>query len=197
MDWFRDSAALDCLQAVAGAVWAGRRVAMRYESWSKTSDRAVEPLGLVLKAGVKYLAARTPGRVEPLAYRLSAVLSLQVLDETFSTPPDFDLAAWWRRSTARFEAGVYTASARLRVTEEGYMRLCRLSPSLAAAAQDSVAPCEPEGWAEVLVPIESVHHATQEMLRLGDQAVVLEPAALRDALQSIASRMAAGYAAQA
>ncbi len=197
VDWFRGAAAPENLQAVAGAVWASQRIAMRYESWKKTSDRVVEPLGLVLKAGHWYLAARVPGREGALAFKLAAVLSLQVLDQPFTPPPRFDLAAWWRRSTARFEAGVYTTTARLRVTEEGYTRLCRFSPAVAAAAQDSVAPCEPEGWAEVQVPIESVRHATQEMLRLGAEAVVLEPVALRQALQATAARMSAGYGVQA
>ncbi len=196
VDWFRDSAAPEHLQAVAGAVWASQRIAMRYESWKQTSDRVVEPLGLVLKAGHWYLAARVPGHDEPQAFRLAAVLSLQVLDQPFMPPPDFDLAAWWRRSTARFEAGIYTATARLRVTEEGYARLCRFGPAVAAAAQDSVAPCEPAGWAEVQVPIESVRHAAHEMLRLGAEAVVLGPAALRDALRATAAEMVAGYGAQ-
>jgi predicted DNA-binding transcriptional regulator YafY len=196
VDWFRDSAAPEHLQAVARAVWASQRIAMRYESWKQTSDRVVEPLGLVLKAGHWYLAARVPGRDEALAFKLAAVLSLRVLDEPFTPPPGFELASWWRRSTARFEAGVYTATARLRVTEEGYARLCRFSPAVAAAAQDSVAPCEPEGWAEVQVPIESVPHAAREMLRLGAEAVVLEPAALRRALQATAAEMAAGYSAK-
>jgi len=45
----------------------------------------------------------------------------------------------------------------------------------------------------VTVPIESVEHATREMLRLGDEALVLEPAALRDALRATVAQMLASY----
>jgi predicted DNA-binding transcriptional regulator YafY len=197
VDWYRGSAPPPCLHDVAEAVWASRRVAMRYESWKKTSDRTVEPLGLVLKAGIWYLAARSPGRADPGMYRLSNVQHLQLLDETFVPPRDFDLAAWWRASTARFEAGLYTASARLRVTELGFERLLRFSPTVAAAAHDSAMPCWPDGWVEVDVPIESVEHAAHEMLRLGTEAEVLSPPALRAALGRSARQLAAAYAASA
>ena len=196
VDWFRAAAPPAHLQAVADAVWQHRRLAMRYESWQATRDRVVEPLGLVLKAGTWYFAARSVGGSEPRAYRLAAIESLQVTDESFDPPPRFDLAAWWRASTARFEAGVYTATARLWVTETGFARLLRFSPAVAAAANDSAAPVDREGWAEVEVPIESIHHAAVEMQRLGAEAEVLAPAALRTAMAEGAARLAALYACQ-
>lgn len=39
-----------------------------------------------------------------------------------------------------------------------------------------------EGWRRVTIPIESIPHAAAEVLRLGAQAEVLRPAALRRAL---------------
>jgi predicted DNA-binding transcriptional regulator YafY len=67
----------------------------------------------------------------------------------------------------------------------------RFSPHVARAAEDSAMPCEAEGMVEVEVPIESVAHAAHELLRLGDQAEVLEPASLRRALHDTAGRIAA------
>jgi len=192
-DWYRSAEAPACLQQLAEAVWASRRVALRYESWKTTSERTLEPLGLVLKAGTWYLAARSPGRTGPAVYRLSKVLRLQVLAEAFTPPRDFDLSAWWRSTTARFEAGLYTATARLRVNEAGYERLLRFSSAVAAAAESSVMPVWPAGWVAVEVPIESVAHAAQEMLRLGPDAEVLAPARLRRALRRHAARVAALY----
>ena len=194
VDWFRAAAPPTHLRAVADAVWQHRRLAMRYESWQATRDRVVEPLGLVLKAGTWYMAARSVGGSEPRAYRLAAIASLQVTDLSFDPPPRFDLAAWWRASTARFEAGVYTATARLWVTETGFARLLSFSPAVAAAANDSAAPVDREGWAEVEVPIESIQHAAVEMQRLGAEAEVLAPAALRTAMAEGAARLAALYA---
>ena len=194
VDWFRAAALPAHLRAVADAVWRQCRLAMRYESWQATRDRVVEPVGLVLKAGTWYLAARRVGSAEPRAYRLVAIESLQILDDTFDPPPGFDLAAWWRISTARFEAGVYTATARLCVTETAFARLLRFSPAVAAAANHSARPVDREGWAEVEVPIESIQHAAVEMQRLGAEAEVLAPAALRTAMAEGAARLAALYA---
>lgn len=188
-DWFRSAAPPPLLQAVAGAVWQRRRLGIRYASWQRVSQQVIEPLGLVLKAGQWYVAARPLRHAEPRPYRLAAIEQLEVLNESFVPPPHFELAAWWRASTERFEAGVYTATARLRVTEEGYSRLARFSPQVARAAEDSARPCEAAGWVEVEVPIESVAHAAREMLRLGDHAEVLQPAALRSALRDTAMAM--------
>ena len=188
-DWFRAAAAPATLQAVAGAVWNSRRLALRYESWKRVSEQVLEPLGLVLKAGTWYVAARSAGRSEPRPYRLGAIVSLRVLDETFAPPPRFDLAAWWRESTARFEAGLYTDTATLRVSEEGFERLCHFSSAVARAAADNAEPDAEPGWVRTVVPIESLAHASHEMLRLGDQAEILAPAALRQALHSTAAAM--------
>ncbi len=196
VDWFRSAAPPPNLQAVAHAVWQGRRVTMRYESWAAVSQRIVEPLGLVLKAGTWYLAAQAKGRSEVRAYRLSAIETLQVLDETFDAPPRFELSTWWRESTARFESGVYTAHADLQVTEAGFQALCRFSPAVAAAAHDSAQPCWPEGWVRLTVPIESIAHAARELLRLGAEVQVLSPAGLRLALHETACRIAGLHAGE-
>ena len=188
-DWFRSAVPPPQLQSVASAVWNSQRLAMRYESWSRVSDHVVEPLGLVLKAGTWYMAARKAGRNDARPWRLAAIESLRLLDERFAPARNFDLAAWWRDSTARFEAGVYRVSATLRVDQAGFERLCRFGPLVARAAEDTAEPCEDEGWVEVEVPIESVAHAAIEMLRLGEHARVLKPAALRQALVQTVRRM--------
>ncbi len=104
VDWHRAPSAADHLPAIAQAVWSERRVAMRYESWKGEVARRVEPLGLVLKAGVWYLVARAAGDAKGArTYRLSNILELDVTEESFRRPKDFDLAAWWLASTKRFE----------------------------------------------------------------------------------------------
>lgn len=73
----------------------------------------------------------------------------------------------------------------------------RAAGACGANATTSAAPTWPDGWVEVVVPIESVDHAAREMLRLGPEAEALAPPALRRALQEMAQRMAAVYAAPA
>ena len=75
IDWYRGPSATDHLPAIAQAVWGERRVALRYESWKGEVSRRVDPLGLVLKAGVWYLAAQVGNGVR--TYRLSNILALE------------------------------------------------------------------------------------------------------------------------
>jgi predicted DNA-binding transcriptional regulator YafY len=182
IDWFRSAAPPPQLHAVAGAVWQCRRVALRYESWQGERERTVEPLGLVLKAGTWYMAARRAGR-EAHVYRVAAIRALDVLDETFTRPRDFDLADWWARETVRFEAGVYRGEARLAVNESGLGLVQSFSAIVAAAALDSAEPsATQEGRIEIRIPIESIAHAARQLLRLGDDGEVLGPPELRAAL---------------
>ena len=56
--WFRDSEDTPFLADVAAALWHDRRIAVRYRRWgSEEVERELNPLGLVLKAGVWYLVA--------------------------------------------------------------------------------------------------------------------------------------------
>lgn len=64
---------------------------------------------------------------------------------------------------------------------------------MAEAALDNARPCEREAWIETEVPIESIEHATRELLRLGDQGEVLAPPALRTALAEALRRAAGLY----
>ncbi|HSW05841.1 helix-turn-helix transcriptional regulator [Aquabacterium sp.] len=203
IDWFRSAAPPPQLKAVAEAVWLTQRLALRYESWQGVSDRVVEPLGLVLKAGTWYMAAMKTGNKagnaagektsEARVYRLAAIQALELLPETFQRPANFDLAAWWAQAAQRFEAGVYRDEARLRVTELGLQRLMAFNPRVAEAALNSAEPLDEPGWVAVTVPIESIAHAAREMLRLGAEGQVLAPPALREQLAATARAMASLY----
>ena len=66
---------------------------MRYESWKGEVERELEPLGLILKAGAWYLAARAVGgrHAAPRTYRVSNILEMTVGEEAFERPAGFDL----------------------------------------------------------------------------------------------------------
>src|SRR5581483_10665554 len=87
--WFRAEDKVPHLPALAGAVWAGRRVRLRYREGGRIVRRTVDPLGLVLKGGVWYLTARRS--VGMRVYRVSRVTAVRALDEPFERPPDWEL----------------------------------------------------------------------------------------------------------
>lgn len=192
VDWYRGPAATDHLPAIAQAVWGERKIEVRYESWSGTTQRWLEPLGLVLKAGVWYVVASS-GKVAR-TYRLSNILDLAVSSESFVRPKAFDLAAYWVASTQRFEAELYRDEAVLRVTKRGMQQLRALSHAVADAADKSARDDAAPGWQRATIPIESIDHAAGQLLRLGPEAQVLEPASLRKQLTQKIAAMAALYA---
>lgn len=189
-DWYRATPPTEHLTAVAEAVWSEHRIAVRYESWNGVRDRELEPLGLVLKAGAWYMAARAAAGEPARTYRLSNIQALTALGKRFRRPTRFDLAAWWRETTERFEAGLYHGTARLRVSPRGWRLLQQMPPAVAdAAARSQVEDAGVPGWRRVEVPIESIEHAAQQLLRLGAELEVIAPVELRRALLETARRI--------
>ena len=193
--WYQTTDEAERLPVIAEAVWNSRRISVRYESWKGEVARDLEPLGLILKAGFWYLAARAVGgRKEPRTYRVSNILDLMVGEATFERPPGFDLEIWWAETSRRFEADIFTGTATLRLSRDGLKRLAKLGAEQARMAAEAAAGAESgDSWIEVTVPIESVEHAAIDFLRLGPEAEVLAPAALRQALRTAAGRLAQLY----
>ncbi|MES3014928.1 MAG: WYL domain-containing protein, partial [Pseudomonadota bacterium] len=153
----------------------------------------VEPLGLVLKAGIWYMAARAGARAEPRTYRLSNIRALKVLDQHFKPPRDFNLATWWHASTRRFETGVYRDTAQLRASARGLRLLREFSAAVADAVDKTTEKDSKAGWSRVTVPIESVEHAADQLINLGADVEALTPPALRARLRLTAKRLTRLY----
>jgi len=188
--WFRSAEGAELLPRLARAIWDERRVRVGYSRWRGVVDRTLDPLGLVLKAGVWYLAAAVDGGVR--TYRVSSILTLETLDEGFDRPGGFDLAAFWTDASRRYEAGVYHGTALVRASPEGLRRLAELSPALAEA----VATATPaDGWTELQIPIESIAQAASALLGLGAEVEALAPPELRRRMTETVERLAAAYAA--
>ncbi|WP_092530950.1 helix-turn-helix transcriptional regulator [Amycolatopsis arida] len=191
--WHRDIEHLPHLATVAEAVWRARRVAVRYARWDGSEvRRMLEPLGLVLKSGAWYLAARREGRVR--TYRVSRVRELTVLDEEFTRPEDFDLAAYWREWSEQFERRLYPRAAVVRLSPLGRDLVPFYLGSVGARALRA-AGREPDddGWLRVELPVERGRPALGQLLHFGPELEVLEPAELRAEVAEAARRMAATY----
>ncbi len=194
IDWFRGAVPVQYLQAMAHCVWHQHEATMDYESWQGTKQRLIKPLGLVLKAGIWYVVALADASAQPRTYRLSNIHQLKTLNTTFSHPERFNLAAFWRLATQRFEADIYTGTAQLRVSKSGMKRLSDLSATVAQAARKTaVADPDHDGWWLVIVPIESHDHAAGQMLSMGAGVQVLEPPALRLRMKVLLETISAFY----
>jgi predicted DNA-binding transcriptional regulator YafY len=98
--WNRSRDPVPHLPLLQKALWSDRRIRMMYEREDCVSERVLDPLGLVAKGAVWYLVAAVDADIR--SYRVSRVREATILDESFVRPPDFDLAAFWERSSEMF-----------------------------------------------------------------------------------------------
>ncbi len=191
--WFRRLEESEHLAAVARAVWEQRRVRVTYRRGDRTVDRELDPLGLVLKAGVWYLVARAQQDLR--TYRVSRIAATEDLGEPFERPADFELASWWRHSSAQFEKSLQRVPARVRLSPFGARTLPALVDSdLAVAALDNAGPPDTEGWCEVELLLEQDPQiAAGQLLGLGTDVEIVEPPAVRAAFADTARRMAEAH----
>jgi predicted DNA-binding transcriptional regulator YafY len=173
--WFQGPEEHQLLPELATAVWSGRTVQMRYDSWKAVVDRRVSPLGLVLKAGLWYLVAAVDR--QPRTYRVGSILSLVVETTDAQPPPRFDLQRYWSRFTGEYEARMQSERARVRARAAGLKALARVSHAMAQAVA-AAGPANREGWHELEIPIESVEVAAGDLLRLAPQVHALGPPTL-------------------
>ena len=191
--WFRSADEARLLPAIAKAVWNETCLDVRYNRRGAGSVmRKLQPLGLVLKAGIWYLVARTGD--QPRTYRVSNILEMSVRDERFERPKDFDLVRFWTMSSRAYEVGLYRSEAVLRVSPNGMPKLDQLGSVVTQAAAETAAPPDRDGWVRVVIPIESIDQAAADLIRLGTDAEVLEPADLRRRIAATAQGLSTLYA---
>ncbi|MEU4205022.1 YafY family protein [Streptomyces sp. NPDC045470] len=186
--WYREPATPDLLPAVADAVWDDRRIATRYRRKDTEVERELEPYGLVLKAGVWYLAARAG--TDMRVYRIDRFTSVTPLDDRFTRGPDFDLPAFWAERAAQFARSILRDEIVVRLTPAGTRRLRHVTDR--AGAEEALAAAgEPDerGRTTVTLPVESLDVAYSQLLGLGPEAEVLGPPELRERFAAAAGRM--------
>lgn len=196
-EWYRHQADLPELPRIARAVLDQYCLSLTYESWSGVRAWQMQPLGLVLKAGAWYLVANSRSRASS-AYRIRQfkvehISALQVQNQRFERPADFDLAAFWHAALSEFERGLRPLTASLRASPAGLQRLAALGSWAAAAVAGAAAahaalPATdaPPDWQSVDLPIENPEQAALMLLGMGAEVQVLAPPALRQRLGELA-----------
>jgi predicted DNA-binding transcriptional regulator YafY len=178
--WFREEDRVPHLPEIAGALWRGRRLDIRYREGSAVVSRRLDPLGLVLKAGTWYLLAQRRG--EERVYRVSRIVSARERPDASDRPQDFDLAAAWVRRSEAFERSRTPIEVTVRVarSQVRYLRAARI--------------VEPGERPTVIVQFDGLEHALHVLLAYGAQAEVLAPPALRERIAAAAAETVALYA---
>jgi predicted DNA-binding transcriptional regulator YafY len=178
--WFREEDRAPSLPEIAGALWRGRRLDIRYREGPAIVSRRLDPLGLVLKAGIWYLLARRRG--EERVYRVSRIVSARERAEEGARPADFDLAAVWASRSEAFERSVPRIEVVMRVPR-GEVRFLRG----ARVVEDGERPT-------VVAQYDGLDRAFAGLMAYGPQAEVLAPRELRERIAAAAAETAALYA---
>ncbi|GAB7038212.1 MULTISPECIES: helix-turn-helix transcriptional regulator [Catenuloplanes] len=179
-----------CLSALARAVWSDRRARIVYTVRSgETATREVDPLGLVLAAGVWYLVATRDGARR--TYRVSRVRAVDELPAPVRRPRDFDLAEAWSAARAELERERTAVEVTLRIAGHA---LGRLRETLPVHGHDRL-PASCSGDVTVTVPYESVDWACTALLGLGAAVEVLGPPRVRARIAAELRAAAARYPA--
>jgi predicted DNA-binding transcriptional regulator YafY len=190
--WFRESEPVPHLETLAGAVWENQRISIRYERGERAGEveRTLDPLGLVLKAGIWYLVARSGENFR--TYRVSRVREVQLVGERFERPPDFDLAAHWEDATAAYERERDRVEMTVRVPID---RTTVLADAVSARfLSEAVRLVDPSpDHLRLRIPFDWVDEAVIAALRLGGNAEVVEPEWLRRSIVAAAEAIITGY----
>ena len=182
-----------CFQLFRRAVARDRKMKIRYSNRRSrfersvdagepvpTSDRVIDPLGLVAKGSTWYLVANTVRGFR--TFRVSRIESAVLLDVSCERPSNFDLEAYWRSSTEEFLKGWSRFEATLRLHPDAAREIKLWRMALQVPDEASGAP--PDGWTTRRVQFEDEHQALFVVLGFGSKVEVLSPATLREGVKT-------------
>ena len=197
--WFGGQEEVPCLRDLARALRLSRKLAIRYPPPDREPrvvgplglvNKAGTPLGLVNKAGTWYLVAEA-GDVR--VFRAGRVSAAQVLAEPFGRPAGFELAAFWARWSAEFEASRPRLEVRLAASPHALSAFGEVFGPAAAPALEAAEPPGQDGWRVVTLSFEHERAAVHRLAGFGDQVEVLDPPAVRAALLATAREILGRY----
>jgi predicted DNA-binding transcriptional regulator YafY len=189
--WNRSEESVQFLPLVQEAVWTDRKLQLTYQRAGGCDpvERLVDPLGLVAKGSVWYLVAGVDGDIR--TYRVSRFENAVVRDEACVRPEEFDLGAYWERSSATFKDHFPRYDATMRCAPE---ILPRLRYAVRFARIERIDEPDSDGWARVSIRFQFEEEACEYALGFGPRMEVIEPPSLRERVVRMAESTIAFYA---
>ena len=197
--WFGGQEEVPCLRDLAQALRLGRKLAIRYPPPAR-EPRVVGPLGLVNKAGIWYLVADCvahsgagAGAGDIRVFRAGRVSAARVLAEPAERPAGFDLAAFWARWSAEFEASRPRLEVRLAASPGALAAFGEVFGAAAAPALEAAEPPGQDGWRVLTLSFEHERAAVHRLAGFGDQVEILDPPSVRAELLATAREILGRY----
>jgi len=199
--WFGGQEEVPCLRDLARALRLSRKLAIRYPPPDR-EPRVVGPLGLVNKAGTWYLVAHCvahsgagagAGAGDIRVFRAGRVSAARVLAEPAGRPEGFELAAFWARWSAEFEASRPRLEVRLAASPGALTAFGEVFGAAAAPALEAAEPPGQDGWRVVTLSFEHERAAVHRLAGFGDQVEILDPPSVRAELLATAREILGRY----
>jgi len=199
--WFGGQEEVPCLRDLARALRLSRKLAIRYPPPDR-EPRVVGPLGLVNKAGTWYLVAHCvahsgagagAGAGDIRVFRAGRVSAARVLAEPAGRPEGFELAAFWARWSAEFEASRPRLEVRLAASPGALTAFGEIFGAAAAPALEAAEPPSQDGWRVVTLSFEHERAAVHRLAGFGDQVEILDPPSVRAELLATAREILGRY----
>jgi predicted DNA-binding transcriptional regulator YafY len=146
------------------------------------TTRAADPYGLVSKAGVWYLVAKTCEGFR--SFRVDRIRELRELDERYDRDGSFDLDAHWRETTMKLYESQGRYPVVVRVDAESMPMVMSYWPT------EPVSEDDPQ---TLRVMFSSEDSAVSALVSWGDSILLLEPDALRPRIIELARKLLARY----
>lgn len=201
--WFGGQEEVPCLRDLAQALRLGRKLAIRYPPPDR-EPRVVGPLGLVNKAGTWYLVADCAahsgtgagtgaGAGDIRVFRAGRVSTARILAEAAGRPAGFELAAFWARWSAEFEASRPRLGVRLAASPAALAAFGEVFGAAAAPALEAAEPPGQDGWRVLTLSFEHERAAVHRLAGFGDQVEILDPPSVRAELLATAREILGRY----
>jgi predicted DNA-binding transcriptional regulator YafY len=190
--WFQTGETAPHLAVMADAVWEARRMRIRYRRGDSGVDRVIDPLGLVLKAGIWYVVASTDGQVR--TYRARRILAAEPTGESFARPAAFDLAAHWTESIAAYEGSAPTIGVTVRVDPGALGILADLVGERALRRAERLGGDDPDGWYRLRMVLDWPDEVPGRLVATGGSLEILDPPEVRERAIELARRVVERHA---
>ena len=190
--WFQAGETVPHLAALAEAVWEAKRMRIRYRRGDAGVERVIDPLGLVLKAGIWYVVALTAGDVR--TYRARRILEAEPTGETFERPAAFDLGGHWSESIAAYERGTPRVTVTVRVEPGALGILADLVGERALRRAERLEEPDPDGWYRLRIDVDWPDEVPGRLLAVGGALEVLDPPEVRERMIALAQGAIARHA---
>lgn len=180
------------LQKIELALWQERKLRIiTHTVFSSRVQQVVDVYGLVAKDGAWYLVAAAH-RGKARVYRISQLAGVELLEDRFIRPADFDLPAFWS-NWCREKENAPRYQATMRLSGALAAQLSHYFGEQASELLEQAGGADEQGWFHLVLPFENFFAARERILSWGRDAEVLAPQALRSSVIDFARQITAVY----